>query len=331
MPGPITYGDISPRTAAYVAKELLERAMPLLLLEKFMQAKPIPQHSTKSITFRRYNSLPPATTPLIEGVTPPGKKITKTDITATLEQYGDYVELTDVVQDTHEDPILKEFTAILGEQAALTVELVRYYVLRACTNKYYANGTSRSDVNTPISVGLQKKIVRGLKRQNARKITSIVKSTPSFGTQAVLPSFVALCHTDLEWDIRNMPGFIDAKDYGNTEPMEGEIGAVGDVRYLLSNVFEPYESAGGDPTTHNVISSDGTHADVYPIIYLARDAWAGVPLKGAAAIKPIVINPKPSKSDPLGQRGSIGWKTMQTAIILNDAWMAVAEVAASEL
>ena len=30
-----TYGDISPRTAAYAAVELLKRAMPYLCLEKF--------------------------------------------------------------------------------------------------------------------------------------------------------------------------------------------------------------------------------------------------------------------------------------------------------
>jgi N4-gp56 family major capsid protein len=325
------YGDISPRTAAYVSKELLERALPLLVLEKFMQAKPIPKNETKSITFRRYNSLDPATTPLVEGVTPSGKKLTKTDITATLEQYGDYVELTDVILDTHEDPILKETIAILGEQAALTVELIRYYVLRACTNKYYANGSARTDVNSVLTLDLQKKIVRGLKRQNARKITSVVKSTPSFNTQSVLPSFVALAHTDLENDIRAMNGFIDVKDYGNTQAFEGEIGAVNDVRYILSNVFEPYESAGGNPATNGVITTNSTNADVYPVIYLARDAWAGVPLKGAYAITPFVVNPMPNSADPLGQRGSVGWKTMQTSIILNDAWMAVAEVAAKEL
>ena len=323
------YGDISPRTAAYVAKEMLTRGLPLLLLEKFMQAKPIPKHSTKSVVFRRYNGLTPATTPLVEGVTPTGSKITKTDVTATLEQYGDYVELTDVILDTHEDPILKEHTEILGEQAAQTVELLRYYVLRACTNKFYANGAARSAVNTPLSLALQKKIVRALKRQNARKITSMVRSTPSYGTQAVLPTFIALTHTDVENDIRNMNGFIDVKDYGNAAPMEGEIGAVGDVRYLLSNIFEPYEDAGG--AAGSMVTTSGANADVYPVIYLARDAWAGIPLKGAAAIAPMVVNPKPANGDPLGQRGSIGWKTMQTSVILNDAWMAVAEVAATEL
>lgn len=323
------YGDISPRTAAYVAKELLTRGLPLLVFEKFMQTKPLPANNTTSMVFRRYNALPLATTPLVEGVTPTGKKLTKTDVTCTLKQYGDLVEITDVVQDTHEDPILKETSELLGEQAAQTIEAIRYYVLRACLNKYYANGTSRSDVNTAITLNLQKKIVRGLKRQNAQKITSIIKSTPSFNTEAVLPSYVAIAHTDLENDIRGLNGFIDVKNYGNTQPYEGEIGAVNDVRYILSNVVTPYEDAGG--TAGSMVSTSGSNADVYPIIYLAKNAWAGVALKGAYAITPTVINPTPSKSDPLGQRGSISWKTMQTAVILNDAWMAVAEVAATDL
>jgi len=324
-----TYGDISPRTAAYVAKQMLERGQPLLTLEKFMQAKPLPANNTKSMTFRRYNSLPLNTTPLVEGVTPSSKKLTKTDVTCTLDQYGDLVEITDVVRDTHEDPVIQEGSDILGEQAAETIETVRFNILKACTNKYYANGSSRTDVNTAPTLALQKKIVRGLKRQNAKKITSIIRSSPSYGTEAVLPSFVGVAHTDLENDIRSMTGFIDVKDYGSLEPFEGEIGAVNDVRYIISNVFTAYPDAGG--TAGSMVSTSGSNADVYPMIYLARDAWAGVALKGAYGVTPMVVNPEPSKSDPLGQRGYIGWKTMQTAVILNDAWMAVAEVSATDL
>jgi len=47
------------------------------------------------------------------------------------------------------------------------------------------------------------------------------------------------------------------------------------------------------------------------------------------AVTPMVVNPKPSDSDPLGQRGHAAWKSMQTAVILNDAWMVRAEVAAT--
>ena len=102
------YGDISPRTAAYASKELLERANPLLVLERFGQAKPLPEKSSKTIKFRRYNSLDPTPNPLTEGVTPSGKKMTATDVSASVVQYGDFIEISDVVQDTHEDPVLKE-------------------------------------------------------------------------------------------------------------------------------------------------------------------------------------------------------------------------------
>lgn len=326
----MTYGDISPRTAAYASKEMLKRGLPLLILEKFMQGKPLPGNSTKSMTFRRYKALALATTPLTEGVTPTGKKLTKEDVSVTLNQYGDLVEITDVIMDTHEDDVLKETLTILGEQAAQTIETIRFNVLKAGTNKFYANGTARTDVNTPLTATLQKKIVRALKRQNAMPITSIIKSSAEFNTEAVLPCYVAVTHTDLENDIRNMTGFIDVKDYGHgTTPFEGEIGAVGNVRYLISNIFTSYADAGGAAGT--MVSTSATSADVYPVIFMGKDAWAGVALKGKFAIAPAVVNPTPSKSDPLGQRGSVSWKTMQNALILNDAFMAVAEVAATDL
>ena len=330
MPG-MVYGDITPRTAAYAPKELLKRGLPLLVLEKFMQGKTLPGNSTKSMNWRRYNSLPivPAAN-IVEGVTPTAQKLTVTDVSITLSQMGGLTELTDVIQDTHEDPVLKEMTVIVGEQIAQSVETLRYGVLKATTNKFYANGAVRTDVNTAIASAIQKKIIRALKRQNAMKITNIIKSTPSFNTESVLPCYVGITHTDMENDIRGMTGFIDAKDYGNTTPMEGEIGAVGDVRYMISNIFTSYPDAGAAKGA--MVSTSGTDADVYPILYLGRDAWAGVALKGAFAVTPTVINPSTKdKSDPLGQRGYVGWLTMQGAVILNDLWMACLESAATDL
>lgn len=132
--GLTTYGDISPRTAAYVVTELLKRSMPYLVLEKFGQMKSLPSNSTQSMKFRRYNSLATTGTRLTEGVTPAGKKLTTTDITAQLYQDGDYVEITDIIADTHEDAVQHESMAIVAEQAAKVVEINRYNVLKACTN-----------------------------------------------------------------------------------------------------------------------------------------------------------------------------------------------------
>ena len=325
-----TYGDISPRTAAYVAVDLLKRAMPYLCLEKFGQAKSLPANKTQSMKFRRYNSLGLRTTPLTEGVTPASEKLTATDISVTLYQYGGLVEITDIIQDTHEDDVLKEATGVTGEQAAKTVETLRYNVLKACSNVFYANSVAgRTSVVNIISRTDQRKIVRALERQEAAHITSIVKSTPSFNTESILPAYVGVTHVDMTSDIRGMTGFTSVADYGKISAWETEIGACEDVRYIKSTIFTPYEDAGSGTTTGK-LTSGGTACDVYPVLYFGKDAYGIVALKGKFAIVPVVINPVPSKSDPLGQRGSVSWKTMQNTIILNDAWMAVYECACTD-
>ena len=326
-----TTSDISNRQAAFAMAELLVRANPLLVFEKFGQVYVLPTNSTKIAKFRRFEALTATPTELTEGVTPTAKQLTVTDVTATMKQYGDLIIITDMVADTNEDNVLKQAVEVLGEQAAQVLEKMRYDVLKAGTNVYYANGSARTDVNTPLTLNLQRKITRALKRQNARQLTSYVKSTPSYGTQAITPAYVAVMHPDCEADLRNITKFVDAKDYGTTTPFEGEIGSVESVRYIVSTVVEPFANGGGNAGGH-VLSTTGTKADVYPVLFFAKDAYGIVPLKGKTSIVPTVLNPgQASKSDPLGQRGYVGWKAMQTACILNNAFMVRAEVACSVL
>lgn len=321
------YGDISPRTAGYAMPEFLRRGIPYLVFEKFGQTYPLPQRKTKTAIFRRYEALDPTPNALTEGVTPSAKQLTKTDVSVTLGQYGDRVELTDVVMDTHEDPVLMQAIDVLGEQAAQMIEMVRFGVVKAGSNVFYSSGTARNGVNQPITLDIQRRITRALMRQNAKAITRVVRSTPSYGTEAVAPGFVGICHTDVENDIRDMEGFVPAEKYGSMTPWENEIGKVERVRYVTSTIIEPWADAGAAVGTPEVISTTGTSADVYPILYVARDAYGIVPLKGKSALTPMVVNPKPSDSDPLAQRGHAGWKAMTNAVILNDLWMARAEVA----
>lgn len=324
------YGDITPRTAAFAASELLERAVPHLVIEKFGQAKPLPTKSSKTIKFRRYNSLANATTALTEGVTPTAKQLSSTDVTATVSQYGDLVTITDVIVDTHEDPVLKETVGIMGEQAANTIETLRFNVLKAGTNVAYSNGSARNAVNTAVSLNDIRKATRSLKNQNARPLTSVVKSTPSYGTQAIAPAFIGICHPDLEADLRGLTGFVSAENYGTMTPFESEIGKIESVRFVTSTVMTPWADAGG-LDGNVVVSTTGTNADVYPIIIVARDAYGLVPLKGKTSITPAVVNPKPSDSDPLAQRGHVSWKCYDTTAILNDSWMYRLEVAVTVL
>jgi len=374
-----SYGHITPRTAAYVSKELLKRGMPFLVFERFGQAKPIPKNSTQSIKFRRYflesadifaldTTTPSVTdgvasgpglvteqddgtidyTPfeyfdgtnnpfrvntkvLAEGTTPSSSKLASEDISKSLVQYGDWVQLTDMIADTHEDPVLQEIISVLGEQAALVIERTRYNDLVLGTNAFYSGGTSTVTVDSIYDLNLQRRAVRRLKKNLARQITSVVKSTTSYGTQPIAPSFICVVHPDMESDLRSLGNFVPAEAYGSTTPLEGELGKCEEVRFIVSTIVQPLADEGKDAPTGVLLN--GTAAMVYPALLFAKDAYALISLKGKHAITPMVRNPNnPSSSDPLGQRGFVSWKTTTGgALILNPAWMVRLECAVSDL
>ena len=346
MSTPVQYGDISPAVAAYSVVRMLKRAMPYLQLEKFGQTYPLPTNSTQTAKFRRYfltgaggsagtttpgsdYYVPVATTPLIEGVTPSGSRLANQDYTVTLQQYGDYITITDVVMDTHTDPILQQATDILGEQAALTVETLRFNILKAGTNVFYGNSVAnRGSVVTAISLADQRRVTTALNRQNAKKISQVVASSADYNTKTVEAAYMAVCHPDLETDIWSMSGFKPVADYGpHTSPFEGELGSVEQVRYLSSTVIAPWADAGGAKGV--LRSTSGTNADIYPVLYFGRDAFGIVPLKGKSAMTPMVVNPRPAAGDPLAQRGTVGWKLYTSTVILQEAFMARLEVGAT--
>lgn len=313
------YGDISPRTAAFAAERMLARAEPYMCMAKFGQMQSIPKGRTKVVKWRRYNAIALATTPLTEGVTPSSTTVTNTDVTATLAQYGDRVRLTDVILDTHEDPVLAEFSDILGEAAGQTKETLLYNVLKAGTNVQYSNGSARNTLNTAVTDVVLRRSLRLLKRQNARMITSMLPPSDKVSTGAIPPCYVAFVHPDIERDLQAISGFIRIQNYGTWKPLgDNEIGAFENIRFLTSTLYSPFTAA-GSATLNGMLGTGNT--DVYPTLIVGKDAFANVALAGAEAVTPMIVNPKPSDSDPLAQRGHAAYKFYHAAAILNDAWM----------
>jgi len=332
-----TYGDISPRTAGFAAKKLLERGQFLMVTERFGQVDPQGKKKTKTRKYRRYESLARADAPLAEGVSPAGQQLTFTDVIATLEQYGDSVKLTDVIQDTHEDDVLMESMELAGEQAAETIEVLRINVLKGGSNVAYANGvTSRAAVASPATRGDLRLIYRSFRKNKARQISKVVKASAMVSTEPVAAAYFMMGSTDCDADLRGLTGFVPAEQYSNSGMMfEGEIGKMENVRVILTALFEPWLSAATSAAGQSTYLTNGTtgtgSADVYPLITVARDGYAIVPLQGTNAVTPMVLNPgTPSKSDQLGQVGFVSWKTWQTAAILNQNWVNRLEVAATQ-
>ena len=322
--------ELSPRTLFYSQAAMLKHAQPILILEKFGTTYPMPANKGQTIKMRRPVPFAPATTPLVEGVTPDAQKMSFEDVETSLHQYGAWLGITDVIGDTHEDPVLRTMSMLCGEQAGETKEMLTWGILTGGANVMFANGLADQGavsagavtaVGAGAVMGLNdlRKAKQILVRQRAKPITKILDSSPKMRNSYVEASYLAFGHSDLEATLREIPGFYPTAAYGSRSVVsEYEVGTIENMRFILSPYYEP-------------VTGVGTN-DVYQMIILGQDAFGVVPLRGKNAIQNYVLNPGTARSgDPLGQRGSVGWKTWFAALITNQAWMVRLETGALAL
>lgn len=292
-----TDADLSVEIKTHYDNTLIDEAGPNLIHDQFGQKRPIPKGKGKKIEFRKFAALPKATTPLTEGVTPSGKKLSATAVEATVQQYGDYVELSDMLDLTAIDPIIVEATKVVGRQAGLTLDTITRNKLHEGTNVYYApkgDGaavTSRSELDDTckLTVDVVERIAAILKKNNAPKIDGC---------------YVSIIHPFAVYDLMRDPNWRNPHEYKDTSNLyEGEIGKIGGVRFVETSEAKIYE--------------DG----VFGTLFIAEGAYGVTDLEGGGLTTIIKQLGSAGSADPLNQRSSVGWKGTKTAEILVQAYM----------
>ena len=134
--------SLSDEMKVYYSDYLIDNAVPKLVHDQFGQKHPIPKNGGKTIEFRKYSPLPKLLTPLTEGVTPDGQNLTVSTIEATIDQYGGYVTISDMLQLTAIDNNMVQATKLLGNQAGASLDTITREVLNGGTNVVYAGGVS---------------------------------------------------------------------------------------------------------------------------------------------------------------------------------------------
>lgn len=311
--------EIPAEISAFYDKNLLVRVQPLLIHTKFAQVRDLPkQAGTDTIKFRRYSNLAAATTALTEGITPSGSKLSVTDITAQVKQYGDYITVTDVVDYESQDMVLIEAGEILGDQAADTLDQLCRDVINAGTAvRYGGDATSRATLaaGDVATLTLVKAAVLSLKNNKCRKMTSIIDPNTGVNTTPINASYVGINHTNLSDTIRGFTGFVPVEKYPNRDTvMEGEYGQVNEVRFIETTNGKYWEDAGA--------SSE----DVYSILIFGQHAYGTTRVSGEAMKNIIKPLGSAGTADPLDQRATTGWKATFVTKILNNSFMERIEV-----
>lgn len=342
--------------------EILAHAVPVEVLGITGSQKQIPKNSGDTVVFRRWlpyggqsgavsNGVDPQdrffangtgdrTAAMVtahlttEGVTPSADVISPVDISVALNQYSVLYAVTDKTSDLYEDNVPDEMKKQTGERIGLVREMIRFGALKGITNKFYGGtGNARNNVNGKITLNLLRKVSRSLQANHGKRITSILAPAAQFATTPVEASYLVFCHTDLESDIRDLPGFKHVSEYGQRKVVnENEIGSVENFRFVTSPELASVQDGGAAVGSTGCYSTSASNIDVYQVIVAAEDAWGQVALRGASSLDVTWLPPgQKDKNDPLGQRGYIGGKFYMNCVVLNNGWSALLEVGAGAL
>ena len=303
-------GSLSAEMKTFYEKRLLDQAEPLLVHNQFGDKYPIPAGSGKKIEFRKYSALPKALTALTEGVTPAGNSLTVTTVEGTVKQYGDWIQLSDMLQMTAIDNNVVQATKLLSSQAWRTLDTVTREVLAGGTNVIYApkvvDGAetevlSRSTL-TPECVLTPFVVMRA------------AATLEAMNTPKINGSYVLITHPYCRETLQESPGWVDVVKYkeGNNT-FSGEIGKIGDVRVVTTS-----EAKVINDSTCPVVEST-TYYSVFTSLLLGANAY-GVTMLENGGLQHIVKQLGYGE-DPLNQRSSCGWKATSVAVRLCEEYM----------
>lgn len=251
-----TYTDGGSPKRTYLNKEfydknLLEMAKTKFVHANFGQKRNIPRGGGKTVEFRRWVpfAISQNYNKLTEGVTPDGQDLSQTHLEATVDQYGAFVEVSDLLKRTSFDDVAMGATDMLGEQMGTVVEWVTRDAMCAGTNVLYAGTGNTSRITLTASDKLTtteiRKAVRELKKAKAPMITGGKK-----------PHYVCIVSPDATFDLQSDSLWQDVSKYSNAEQIySGEIGRLFGVVFVESTEAKVYKQSVWNAVDANTSSS----------------------------------------------------------------------------
>jgi len=297
-----------------------------VLYNKFGLQRGLPQRGGKSISFRRMESILAASyaitissqalnagrqgpaygsgpLALTEGTPGAALDFTISEVLATVSQYGQYAQITDLAETQSIDDVVAELTENFAEAMVEGLDLVTRDILMAgSTVQYASTGTSRATVGSGMNLNLAE--LREGKRTLLRANARVIKSEGG--------KFVLITHPDVMFDLEGDSNITNIWQYAGDRGMGNQ---------LFDVAFKdlPFGVRVYQTTQGRIFASLGlSGADVYGNLLFGEEWYATVDLDAMPA--KIITHARGTSgvSDPLDQVGTVGWKAAHAARILNE-------------
>lgn len=302
-----TTGTLSSVVKAYYDKRFLMRAEAEFVYKQLGRIGVVPKGEGKTVVWNRYTNPSAKTSALTEGTDPTPSGLSATLVSATISQYGNFEQITDLLDLTSIDNSIASAVDLLAYEASLSIDTVIRNIVDDGTSIVYASGVAnRTSISATdiITVADVRKTVRELKSNNAKP-------------QKKSGSFMAVIHPDVEYDLQGDSNWVNAHLYTDSALggiYNGEVGKLYGVRFLNTTQA---------PILTNSGSSDGV--EVYQSLVFGEEAFGVSELQNLTTY---VDSPSPRSA--LRLYSDVGWKAGFTAKILNENFFYSIESAATQ-
>jgi len=273
----------------YYVKKLLKTLQPRLQLYKLGKKTSLPKGFGTQVKWLIYTKVSSSTAALSEGVPPSSIALSSTNVTATIAQYGQYAQVSDLLNMTAIDPVIESFSELFGRAGAESIEDLCAAQLDANLTVQYANGESALNNIVATDVITMREFLSGM-----------ITLKEAYVGPHEMGSYMAILHPANEYDIMvetNVGGWLDVNSYQQVDKeniIRGEIGKVYGIRFLVSDKMN-------SATNTNTVSCKNNYL-------IGEECFGVVDLEGKnvdMVVKPIG---SAGAADPLNQYGTVGYK-----------------------
>lgn len=240
--------------ANYIAEKTLPLAKRQLVAYQFGDKLDLPKNMGTTYTATRYSRLNLPIAPLAEGVPSVGESMPISQVSATAQQWGDSVYITDVAELTIAHPLFKKAIQLTAMQMAETLERNTMNALMSGTNIGYANSKANraslvsTDVLgvTEINQAVGSLITTGAPRFMGTETEDekVDLETVKGGKGLTEPHYAGLIHPLVAQDLRSNTTIATAWSYSDVNRLYNwELGVWGGTRFTASNMVPWYKGA----------------------------------------------------------------------------------------
>lgn len=283
----------------YNVRKTLEFAKPKLIYSQFGAPDLTMRRKGKTASWLRFTKLGIPSSTLDESPTWSPETISDTVVTATLQLWGNGVELLEFLDETSFLDLPMEYKKLVGQNAGETINEKVRDILIAGTSVNYANSVAtRQNLISTDTVDLD-------------DILNTVESLETSDAPMIGDEYVAIISPYVKTRLMKDTAFREATRYlaKDNSIFTGELANIDGVRFVKTSTAPSVSNSG----------SNNSVAKVEQTIILGENAY------GIARLLPgdfdVVVTQPGGHGDEYKVKTSIAWKAYLKAVILNQTFM----------